>query len=89
MTHGIRTTPDQPTPTHDDGTPTQQTRRARTLRDVTVIPADRPGIEPMTDTERQQWAALEEGFLSGLEQSRANSAARCTRANCACPAVSA
>jgi hypothetical protein len=70
---------DQPTPTHDP----------RSLRDVTVLPTDRPGVEPMTNAERQQWAALEESFLAGLKQTRANAAARCTRANCACGEISA
>jgi hypothetical protein len=69
--------------------PQHQKHDPRSLRDVTVIPADRPGVEPMTDAERQQWAPLEKSFLSGLQQSRVNAAARCIRSNCACKAVSA
>lgn len=56
----------------------QPTPRNRSLRDLAVIGSDRPGCEPMTDAERQQWAPLEQGLLSMLESTRANAAARCT-----------
>jgi hypothetical protein len=46
-----------------------------------------PGPEPMTDAERQQWAALELSFLAQLKQTHANAAARCL--HCTRPAVTA
>lgn len=65
---------DQPNP---QPSPRATSPQERSLRNVAVIGTDRPGAEPMTDAERQQWAALEESFFATLHSSRANAAARC------------
>lgn len=57
--------------------PTPRTREL-SIDDIAVVGRDdRYDVEPMTDQERQQWAALDRERIAQMQQTRANAAARC------------